>query len=501
MYKMKPNSVGRSTVALTLGLVLSITSVGVASASTHHRTNDHDVASAKNSPFSYARFSEGGYVSAVTATSVTVLRWNGKTTTYTITPTTVFTEGNKPTTAASLVVGDRVNIRLARSATTTALRINIELAELAGRVTNVSGNTITITGPQGFSRTILVSAATTYKESGVAAALANVTVGFDVSAQGTVDPNGTTLDALTMTIGHAVTVHGTVTAVSATSLTINRLNHTPGTYAITAGTVITQGSTVTTAASLVVGDKVGIVANSAAMTTAFKINIELAHLVGTVSAVSGNNITIIAGQGFSRTVVVSPTTTYTKAGGAATLSDVVVGVKIDAKGTIDVNGTTLDAVSVAITVPGHSVTLRGVVSAVTGTSLTISRPNATSATFTITPTTVITEGTTVMTAASLVVGDRVNVTVNSLSATTALKINIELAQLSGFVSAVSGNTITIIGGQGFNRSIVVTASTTYTKAGAPATLADVVVGSKITAQGTIDVNLTTLDALSVTITK
>ena len=65
----------------------------------------------------------------------------------------------------------------------------------------------------------------------------------------------------------------------------------------------------------------------------------------------------------------------------------------------------------------------------------------------------------------------------------------------------SGNSITVIGGQGFNRTILVSASTTYTKAGAPATLADVVVGSKISAQGTIDVNLTTLDAVSVAISK
>ena len=176
-------------------------------------------------------------------------------------------------------------------------------------------------------------------------------------------------------------------------------------------------------------------------------------------------------------------------------------MKFDAKGTIDTNGTTLDAVSVAITVPGHSETIRGVVTAVSSASVTVSRLNATSATFTITPTTVITEGSTVMIEASIVIGDRVNITVNSTNPSTALKINIELAELGGFVSAVSGNSITVIGGQGFNRTILVSASTTYTKAGASATLADVVVGSKISAQGTIDVNLTTLDAVSVAISK
>jgi hypothetical protein len=45
----------------------------------------------------------------------------------------------------------------------------------------------------------------------------------------------------------------------------------------------------------------------------------------------------------------------------------------------------------------------------------------------------------------------------------------------------------------------VSATTIYTKAGAPATLADVTVGSRITAQGTVDADLTTLDATTITI--
>jgi hypothetical protein len=69
------------------------------------------------------------------------------------------------------------------------------------------------------------------------------------------------------------------------------------------------------------------------------------------------------------------------------------------------------------------------------------------------------------------------------------------------VSAVAGNTITIIGGQGVRRAIVVSALKTSTKARAPASLADVLVGRKISAQGTIDVILTTPDALTVATSK
>ena len=103
-----------------------------------------------------------GYVTAVadsTATtngSVTVNRLDGKTTTFTITPATTFTQGSTPLTASDLVVGDRVGVFVNTTAVTDALRINIELARIAGRVSNINGDTLTVTGGQGFSRTVLV---------------------------------------------------------------------------------------------------------------------------------------------------------------------------------------------------------------------------------------------------------------------------------------------------------------------------------------------------------
>jgi hypothetical protein len=60
-----------------------------------------------------------------------------------------------------------------------------------GTVKTVKGTTITITDQQGFTRTIVTSAKTTYA-NGLTAAPA---VGAKIIAQGTVDANGTTLDA------------------------------------------------------------------------------------------------------------------------------------------------------------------------------------------------------------------------------------------------------------------------------------------------------------------
>jgi len=506
MYSNKMKWAGRAVGSVALSMALMLSAAGLASAGTRPdaRFHHHDVASSRISRFLYARIGEGGLVTAVTSTSVTVDRWNGKTTTYTITPTTTFTEGSSPTTAASLVVGDRINIRLARSAPTTALKINIELAELAGKVTSVVGNLITITGPQGFARTILVSATTTYTQGGAAATLANVTVGSDVFAKGTIDVNLTSLDALTVRIGsvhHAILYHGFVTAITSNSVTLDRLNHVTEMFSITPTTTFHQGSTVLTAASLVVGDRVNVRVNSSDPTTALSIGIELAALAGKVTAVVGNLITISGGQGFARTILVSAATTYTEGGAAATLANVTVGSDIIAVGTIDTNMTTLDATTVSIKSNGHAETIHGLVTAVATGSFTLNRLNGTTTTFTVTSSTTFTEGSTVLTAAALVVGDSADVNVNSLAPKTALSVNILLATLSGPVTAVSGNTITIRGGKGFDRTIVVSDATTYTQGGATATLANVTVGSFITAQGTVDSNLTTLDATTVTIRK
>ncbi|MGA2970581.1 MAG: DUF5666 domain-containing protein, partial [Acidimicrobiales bacterium] len=290
MYSNKMKWAGRAIGSAAISMALIVSAAGLASAASQPGAhfNHHDVSSSRNSQFLFPRIGEGGLVTGVTSTSVTVNRWDGKTTTYTITPTTTFTEGHASTTAASLVVGDRINIRLARKAPTTALKINIELAELTGKVTSVVGNLITITGPQGFARTIIVSDATTYTQGGAPATLADVTVGAAVFAEGTIDVNLTSLDALSIRIGstsHAILYHGYVTALSSTSVTLDRLNGVTEMFTITPTTTFHQGSTVLTAADLVVGDRVNVRVNSSAPTTALAIGIELAALTGRVTAV------------------------------------------------------------------------------------------------------------------------------------------------------------------------------------------------------------------------
>jgi hypothetical protein len=63
-----------------------------------------------------------------------------------------------------------------------------------GTVKSVSGTTIKVTDQQGFTRTVVTSSKTTYKGG----ATATPTVGAKIIATGTVDANGTSLDATTI---------------------------------------------------------------------------------------------------------------------------------------------------------------------------------------------------------------------------------------------------------------------------------------------------------------
>lgn len=140
---------------------------------------------------------------------------------------------------------------------------------------------------------------------------------------------------------------GLVTAVTDSSITVKDRGGTSTTYAITSATAFYEGPTTIAQSSLAVGQHVEIEL-SADSTQAQSIDVQVPVLIGTVTAVNGDAITISDLEGFSRTIVVDSSTTYTKSGAAATLGDVSVGTLISAEGAVDTNLTSLDATSVSM---------------------------------------------------------------------------------------------------------------------------------------------------------
>jgi hypothetical protein len=347
---------GRAITALALGAAITMSTAALAGADGSGHWG-RDVASARVSPFDYAANGTGGDVTAVTSTSVTIELWGGSSATFTLTPTTTYSEGSTSTTTSPLVVGDRVRIGLSSTSSTTAASVTIELAELYGTVKSVSGDTILITDPQGFTRTILVSSATTYSHGG---SLTDAVAGAKIFAQGTVDANGTSLDALTIDVGTAGQTGfawGKIAAVTSSSVTLLSGSGTSTTFNYTTDTTIKavgHDSLALTSADLVVGEYAGVEFNSTASTTAVEVWVKLAHVDGIVTAVSGDNITVSDHQGFTHLILVGAATTYNNAGATGSLTDVIVGAHIRAEGLIDANGTTLDALSIDICAPTHT---------------------------------------------------------------------------------------------------------------------------------------------------
>ncbi len=153
----------------------------------------------------------GGTVTAVSPTSLTVSRPDGTPVTYTLTSSTTYQKDRAASTYAALAVGERVAVRTSAppssSSTTpaTAVEVDIVSPHLGGVVQSVStsgsASTIVVADAQGFWRTIITSASTTYTDNGSSVSSPTITKGEFVNAAGSIDANHTTLDATSVAIG------------------------------------------------------------------------------------------------------------------------------------------------------------------------------------------------------------------------------------------------------------------------------------------------------------
>jgi hypothetical protein len=111
---------------------------------------------------------------------------------------------------------------------------------MAGTVKNVNGSTITIQDAMGFTRTIHTSPSTTYTRGGQSAASSAVTNGAQIAAQGTVDRNGTDLDASKVNV-LLPRVAGTVQSVSGSSFVVQGVDGAKHTVTTTSSTRFRKG--------------------------------------------------------------------------------------------------------------------------------------------------------------------------------------------------------------------------------------------------------------------
>jgi hypothetical protein len=142
-----------------------------------------------------------GLVTAASLTSVTVTGRDGTPQTFAITGATTFAEGKTTVLPAALVTGEDAFIKALPGAPTTATSIDISLVRVSGKVTVISGDTITVEGFKGVTSNIVTSPTTTaFTKDGVTAGLTDVAAGDFVSAQGLIGTTPTTLVASSVSI-------------------------------------------------------------------------------------------------------------------------------------------------------------------------------------------------------------------------------------------------------------------------------------------------------------
>lgn len=148
-------------------------------------------------------FGFGGItVTSVNGSDVSLKTDDGWTRTITVSGTTTITKAGATIKVGDLAAGDKIRFSEKRAAdgTYSVTAVVVVLPTLAGQVSAINGDTLTVTQPGGTTATIHVSGATTYQVNGAKGALSDVKVGSFVVAEGTQRTDGS-LDAAGVRVG------------------------------------------------------------------------------------------------------------------------------------------------------------------------------------------------------------------------------------------------------------------------------------------------------------
>ena len=135
-------------------------------------------------------------ITGIDGSNISLKTADGWTRTITVADTTTITKGGATIKIGDLAVGDQVALRQDRAAdgTYTVTGIVVVLPTVAGQISAIDGNTITVTQPGGTKTTIHVDSSTTYRLAGGTGSLSDLKVGGFIVAEGTQRADGS-LDA------------------------------------------------------------------------------------------------------------------------------------------------------------------------------------------------------------------------------------------------------------------------------------------------------------------
>ena len=197
-------------------------------------------------------------ITAIDGDRVSLATVDGWRRTITVTPQTEITKGGQPIGVADLAVDDRVVMAQRRNddGTYTVTRLRVVLPVTGGKVTAVDSDSITLGRRDGSTQVVTTTADTVYVVGGAKGTRADVVVGATVVVQGT--ESGSTFTATQVRI-KPMKVAGTVTATSASTITVESRNGASTVAHVDAGTTYrVKGKDNATLADIKVGDRVDV---------------------------------------------------------------------------------------------------------------------------------------------------------------------------------------------------------------------------------------------------
>ena len=219
-------------------------------------------------------------------------------------------------------------------------------------VTAISGSNVSLATEDGWTRTISVTSETTITKGGQPAKLGDLEVGDVVRFAQKRNANGTfTVTALAIIQPQ---VAGTVTAIASDSITFTGRDGTSQTIKTNGSTTYHRGGANGARTDVKVGSRIVASGDRAAdgTITASSVTVILPRVVGTVSAVGADSITISRRDGTSLTIHVGSDTTIGVAGvGTAKIGDIKAGMVVVAEGVQRSDGS-LDATAIRAGQPG-----------------------------------------------------------------------------------------------------------------------------------------------------
>jgi hypothetical protein len=205
-------------------------------------------------------------------------------------------------------------------------------------ITAINGSSLSLKTADGWTRTIDAGGATVTR-AGQTVALSTLRVGDQIVFGETRQSDGSVrIDSITVVLPH---VNGTVTSVDASSITVKLPDDTSKTVTLTSSTTYRVGGKTASAGAVVSGARVDIQGEVASdgTFTATVVNVTPSAVGGTISAKSGDSITVKDRAGTSVTIRVTSSTTFQVKGVAnATIADLAVGDVVQAQGTQNADG-------------------------------------------------------------------------------------------------------------------------------------------------------------------